>query len=194
MRKSDKVVCSVVGLLGMAAAVLGFIAEAQRVRIQEVRVTLTGCIYPSSFAPVLAITGAVALLLAQVIANSVAGCICCTCGDRNPPNSHRTIAIICLATSWITFAIAFILLIGGAIVTSTHNEDMTSGYYCKVVKSGVFASGAVLALATVALTIVYFIKASIAMNSSQYNPQNHSISMVQPQYKSPNIDVRASKV
>ncbi|XP_057826314.1 protein DESIGUAL 2 [Cryptomeria japonica] len=182
MSKSGTVICSLVGLLGLIAAILGFVAEAKHVRAGEVKMTSSGrCLYPRSPALALGITAAVALLLAQIIVNSVVGCICCLYGNRYPPSSNRTIAVICLVVSWITFAIAFILLMAGAALNDKHNADIrTFGDYCYVVKSGVFAGGAVLALATVTLGIIYFITASAAKSSSECGPQN--IAMAQPQY------------
>eukprot|EP01018_Ginkgo_biloba_P005096 Gb_13562 [translate_table: standard] len=83
----------------------------------------------------------------------------------------------------ITFVIAFVLLLAGAALNDEHNEDArTFGDYCYVVKSGVFAGGGVLSLATVTLGIIYYITAAAVKNSAAWGPQNQSIAMAQPQY------------
>lgn len=183
MNKSGIVICGVVGFLGLLAAVLGFVAEAKHVRANDVTLTPGGtCVYPRSPALALGTTAGLALLIAQVIVNGAVGCICCARGGPYPPSSNRTIAIICLVVSWITFAIAFLLLMAGAALNDKHNADLSSfREFCYVVRSGVFAGGAVLALATVILAIIYYITASAAKKSA-WAPHNQNIAMAQPQH------------
>ncbi|KAH9298510.1 hypothetical protein KI387_030192, partial [Taxus chinensis] len=175
MSKSGMAICATVGLLGLIAAILGFVAEAKHVRGGDVKMTPSGrCIYPRSPALALGVTAALALILAQVIINSAVGCICCARGGLYPPSPNRTIAIICLIVSWITCVIALILLMAGAALNDKHNADIrTFGDYCYVVKSGVFAGGAVLALATVTLAIIYYVTA-IAARNGQRDHQNQN--------------------
>lgn len=183
MKKSDLVICSVVGLLGLVAAALAFAAEANHVRAHDVKVTADGmCLYPRSPALILGTTSGLALLVAQVIVNVSAGCLCCARGGPYRASSNRTIAIICLVVSWITFVIAFFLLLAGAALNSERSANMSTLHnYCYVVKSGVFAGGAVLALATVTLGIFYYITASAVKKSAEWGPQNQNIAMAQPQ-------------
>uniref|UniRef100_A0A0C9RTK4 TSA: Wollemia nobilis Ref_Wollemi_Transcript_13814_1438 transcribed RNA sequence n=1 Tax=Wollemia nobilis TaxID=56998 RepID=A0A0C9RTK4_9CONI len=188
MKRSGIVICGLVGFLGCLAAILGFIAEAKHTRAGDVLMTDSGrCIYPRSPALGLGITAALAIFIAQVIANGAVGCICCARGAPYAPSSNRTIAIICLVVSWITFGIAFILLMSGAALNDRHNAEIrTLGDYCYVVKSGVFAGGALLALATATLAIIYYITASAAKKAEWY-PQNQNIAMAQPQHGQSNI-------
>lgn len=184
MNRSDKIICLVVGFLGLVAAALAFAAEAKHVRADEVSLTQDGtCIYPKSAALQLGIISALALLVAQLIVNISAGCLCCARGGPYRASSNRTIAIICLVVSWITFGIAFILLMAGAALNDQHYANMRNyNNYCYVVKSGVFAGGAVLALATVTLGIFYYITASAVKKSAEWGPRNQNIAMAQPQY------------
>lgn len=86
----------------------------------------------------------------------------------------------------VTFIIAFLLLLTGAALNDQRGEEsMYFGSFCYVVKPGVFSGGAVLALASVALGIVYY----VALSSSKINSepvwgpqqiQNHGIAMGQP--------------
>jgi hypothetical protein len=74
------------------------------------------------------------------------------------------------------------LLTGAALNDQRGEENMYFGSFCYVVKPGVFSGGAVLALASVALAIVYY----VALSSSKgppptfATPQNHGIAMGQP--------------
>lgn len=183
------VICSVVGFLGLVAAALAFAAEAKHIRAGEVSEMTGGrCIYPRSPALPLGTTSGLALLVAQLIVNISAGCLCCARGGPYRASSNRTIAIICLVVSWITFVIAFLLLMAGAALNNQHNTDMrTINGYCYVVKSGVFAGGAVLALATVTLGIFYYITASAVKKSAEWGPQNQNIAMAQPQHGQSNL-------
>lgn len=189
MKKSEKVICTVVGFLGLVAAALAFAAEAKHIRAGEVAPMDDGmCLYPRSPALPLGTTAGLALLVAQVIVNVSAGCLCCARGGPYRASSNRTIAIICLVVSWITFVIAFVLLMAGAALNDQHNASMrTFNGYCYVVKSGVFAGGAVLALATVTLGIFYYITASAVKKSAEWGPQNQNIAMAQPQYGQSNL-------
>ncbi|RXI08162.1 hypothetical protein DVH24_022306 [Malus domestica] len=65
-----------------------------------------------------------------------------------------------------TFVIAFLLLLTGAALNDRHGvESMYFGsYYCYVVKPGVFAGGAILSFACVALGIVYYVILNSAKN------------------------------
>ncbi|KAJ0964428.1 hypothetical protein J5N97_029550 [Dioscorea zingiberensis] len=174
-------VCAAVGFLGLLSAALAFAAEATRVKISDVETTSPGeCIYPKSPALALGLTAAVLLMLAQSIINIVAGCICCK-RHQNSSESNWTLALISFIVSWVTFIIAFLLLLTGAALNDQRGQQNTYfGNYCYVVKPGVFAGGAVLSLASVSLGIVYYVSLSTFNNSIQ--PQsNQGIAMAQPE-------------
>lgn len=183
------VICSVVGFLGLVAAALAFAAEGKHIRAGDVQLLPDGrCRYPRSPALLLGTTSGLALLVAQLIVNISAGCLCCARGGPYRASSNRTIAIICLVVSWITFVIAFLLLMAGAALNNQRNTDWrTFNGYCYVVKSGVFSGGAVLALATVTLGIFYYITASAVKKSAEWGPQNQNIAMGQPQHGPSNL-------
>ncbi|MQM18110.1 hypothetical protein Taro_051098, partial [Colocasia esculenta] len=178
MERKVVVVCTVVGFLGILSAVLGFAAEAKRIKVSDVRTTTTGiCIYPRSPSLALGLAAALALMIAQVIISTVAGCICC----KRHQYSSSTNWTIALA---VTFVIAFLLLLTGAALNDQRGEQrMYLGDYCYVVKPGVFSGGAVLSLASVSLGIIYY----FALHSSKHvepwgAQQNQGIAMGQPQF------------
>ncbi|ERN15629.1 hypothetical protein AMTRI_Chr03g51040 [Amborella trichopoda] len=181
MEKNVMMVCIPAGFLGVVATVLGFAAEAKHVRAADVRMTDTSCIYPRSPALALGLTAAVALMLAQVILNTAAGCICCQRRPQAPSNPNWMIALICFIVSWITFVIAFLLFLAGAALNDQHGDESTYfGGYCFVVKSGVFSGGAILSLSSVALGIIYYVSLSSSKTHESWgNQNNQSIAMTQ---------------
>lgn len=66
-----------------------------------------------------------------------------------------------------TFVFAFFLLLGAAALNDRHGEeDVYFGYYCYVVKPGVFAGGALLSLATVTLGMISYLTLTSAKNNT----------------------------
>ncbi|KAG5558987.1 hypothetical protein RHGRI_008808 [Rhododendron griersonianum] len=101
MEKKAKVICSVVGFLGLLSAVLGFAAEAKRTKASQVQVftAASACIYPSSPASGLGLAAALTLMVAQIIISITTGCFCCR-RHSYLSNSNRRLAIICFVISW----------------------------------------------------------------------------------------------
>ncbi|PIA25884.1 hypothetical protein AQUCO_10500017v1 [Aquilegia coerulea] len=182
MERRVLVVCFIVGFLGILASVLGFAAEAKRIKGSQVQFSAPGiCTYPRSPALGLGLTASVALMIAQAIINVAAGCICCK-RNRHPPKSSWTVALVCFIFSWFTFGIAFLLLLTGAALNDQHGHgSMYFGNYCYVVKPGVFAGGALLSLASATLGILYY----VTLSSVKSHDPNHGIAMSQPQFQPP---------
>ncbi|KAI3704811.1 hypothetical protein L1987_75040 [Smallanthus sonchifolius] len=159
MDRRSIVVCTLVAFLGLLSAILGFVAEATRIKGSQVKFSSPSeCVYPRSPAMALGLTAAIFLMFAQIIINFATGCICCT---RRPHHSspNWTLSLICFVFSWFTFVIAFLLLLSGAALNDEHGEENIyfGSYYCYVVKPGVFAGAASLSLASVVLGIVYYL-------------------------------------
>nr|CAD1830962.1 unnamed protein product [Ananas comosus var. bracteatus] len=138
MERKVVVVCGVVGFLGLLSAALGFAAEGTRVKASDVQTTgADQCIYPRSPALVLGLASAVALMMAQAIINTVAGCICCK-KHPHPSGTNWTVGLISFIVSWVTFIIAFLLLLTGAALNDQRGEEsMYFGSFCYVVKPGI---------------------------------------------------------
>lgn len=182
-RNKGILVCVLVGFLGLLSAVLGYVAEAKRIKGSQVKFSSPSeCVYPRSPALALGLTAAVCLMVAQVIINVATGCICCRRGPQSS-TSHWTLAIVCFVVSWFTFVIAFLLLLTGAALNDEHGEENIyfGSYNCYVVKRGVFAGAASLSLASVALGIIYY---HLTLTATKLNPQTGAgggIVMGQPQ-------------
>ncbi|ONK58904.1 uncharacterized protein A4U43_C08F920 [Asparagus officinalis] len=186
MERRVILVCAAVGFLGLLSAVLGFAAEATRIKASEVQTPRPGeCAYPKTPALGLGLGATVALMIAQAIINTVAGCICCK-RNSQPSDTNWSVALISFIASWITFIIAFLLLLMGAALNDQRgNQNMYFGDYCYVVKPGVFAGGAVLSLASISLGIVYYVVLSLSKSTSAQtwgpSTQNQGIALGQPQ-------------
>ncbi|KAK8593763.1 hypothetical protein V6N13_042667 [Hibiscus sabdariffa] len=189
MERKGLVICSVVAFLGALSAVTGFAAEATRIKASDVKfVSNAQCSYPRSPALGLGLTASAALLVAHIIINVTAGCICCKRTNQNW-NSNRAKALIFYVVSWFTFVIAFLLLLTGSALNDQHGEEsMYFGtYYCYVVKPGVFAGGAVLAIASVVFGIFYYLTLNNAKDTNgpwgnAAVPNQGGIVMGQPQF------------
>ncbi|KAL5724586.1 hypothetical protein ACHQM5_007826 [Ranunculus cassubicifolius] len=183
MERRVLMVCIGVGFLGILAAALAFTAEAKRIKSSEVQFTSLGlCTYPRSPALGLGLAASVVLMIAQMIINVAAGCICCK-RNQHRANPSWTVALVCFVFSWFTFVIAFLLLLTGAALNDQHGQEtMYFGNYCYVVKPGVFVGGAFLSLASVALGILYYLTLSSSKKSGseQWGTQQ-GIAMGQPQ-------------
>ncbi|XP_031255406.1 uncharacterized protein LOC116113395 [Pistacia vera] len=193
MERKVLIVCSFVGFLGLLSAATGFGAEATRIKGSDVDTTdPSQCSYPRSPALGLGLTAAVSLMIAQITINVATGCICCRRGPH-PSQSNWTIALVCFVVSWFTFVIAFLLLLTGAALNDQHGEESMyfGSYYCYVVKPGVFAGGAVLSLASVALGILYYLTLNSVKNNNSNlwgnssGPHEGGIAMGQPQFPPP---------
>ncbi|XP_042419332.1 uncharacterized protein LOC122007867 isoform X2 [Zingiber officinale] len=164
LRMDRKVVAVCVGVafLGLLSAALAFAAEATRTQASDVQTEDGLCIYPKSPALVL-------------------GCICCK-KHSGPPNTNWTIGLISFIASWVSFILAFLLLLTGAALNDQRSQEMMYFGYCYVVKPGVFAGGAVLSLASIALGIVYYVALSSQNAQICDTQQNQGIAMGNPQF------------
>ncbi|KAE9464612.1 hypothetical protein C3L33_03450, partial [Rhododendron williamsianum] len=138
----------------------------------QIKISSSTCIYPSGPALGLALSAAVALMIAQIIV--------------------REVLIIFFIECRITFINAFRLFLSGAVLNRHHvNEYFDSTSYCFAVRPGVFAGAAVLSLATVVLGIVCY----LALDSAKINnnpwggtaaaPNQSGIAMGYPQFPPP---------
>ncbi|KAJ7570609.1 hypothetical protein O6H91_01G128000 [Diphasiastrum complanatum] len=123
------------------------------------------CFYPKSPALELGLTAATFLLFTQLVINVAGGCMCCAKGSTS--NSAKSVAILALILSWITFFNGFMLLLAGATLNSEHQADYhRADGECFIVKPGIFAGGALLTLTTAAVGIIYYLAISTVKNES----------------------------
>ncbi|KAJ9555384.1 hypothetical protein OSB04_009998 [Centaurea solstitialis] len=147
--------CAVVAVLGIISAAAGFAGEATKVKANEVLAVGGSCVYPSSPALALGIIAAVFTIINRIyISVTFGGCSCC----RNDPNS-TPISKLLAVLSWVATVIAVCLLLAAAGLNNKEGGQVDSyGYYtCYVVKPGIFAAGAILALLSAVFGIAAYI-------------------------------------
>ncbi|PKU81884.1 hypothetical protein MA16_Dca003901 [Dendrobium catenatum] len=109
------------------------------------------CRYPDSPTVFLGLASAIAVVIAQATISIIAGCICCK-RNANTSDTNWTVALISFVASWITFIIAFLLLLTGVALNDLKSVDQNNfDDYCYIVKPGVFSGGAIFSLASVSL-------------------------------------------
>ncbi|KAG4189451.1 hypothetical protein ERO13_A08G223464v2 [Gossypium hirsutum] len=131
-------------LLGIISVFTGFGAEITRVKASQVEIDWYGdCSYPKSPAHVLGLVSAATLLTAKIIMDTATGCAHWERTNQSP-NYNRNKAILLYITSWITFIVAIVLLLKGAVSKDQNDQaiERNDMYYCPVVKAGIFAVGA----------------------------------------------------
>ncbi|KAJ3694014.1 hypothetical protein LUZ60_009494 [Juncus effusus] len=159
MERKVKVVCAIVGFLGLLSVSLAFAGEGTKVTLNDVQKDNSGqCMYPRSPAEYLGFISALCLLIAQIFINTAAGCFCCK-RRAHSSGSKRVVALICFLVSWVTFVLGFLILLAAAAFNDKHYKNGLNDYnnYCVVLKSGVFSGGAILSLATIILGLAYYI-------------------------------------
>ncbi|TYI71103.1 hypothetical protein E1A91_D08G271000v1 [Gossypium mustelinum] len=168
------ILCFVVALLGMISAGAGFAAAVTRVKASQVKLDS----FRQSY-----IISAATILMAQIIINVATGCFCCI---RRTAEPHFTRAFCFYIISWITFIIGMGLLLAGAALNDRHDEVIVKngGYYCYVIKPGVFATGAVLAAVSSIFGVFYYqtLNSKEKGTSNVEIPNQGGIVMAQPQF------------
>ncbi|KAK9732482.1 hypothetical protein RND81_04G003100 [Saponaria officinalis] len=194
MNTKSVVVCSFVIFFGLLSTLLGFLAEAKRIKDSQVKVESGHvCSYPGSPAYGLGVTSAICLLLARLIINHQTGSFCCCRRHTITYTStlHWTVSALCCIVSCFTFVVAFILLLGGAVLNSKSGAlqvyfESDGTYSCYVVGTGVFAVASALSFASVTFGILYLLTISSAKNvnspfNSTTSPDQGGIAMGEPQ-------------
>lgn len=179
MERLDFFICSVVAFFGLAAAVLGFVAEAVRIPAHA-KAQLIGdgktCLYPKTAAKFYGTGSLLALLVAQVIVN-VAACWICR-GTQYRSNWKKALVIICSLFSWIAFLFAIGLLMNGIIWSAERKTSTTfSNGKCLFKRPAKdFLGGGFLALASITFGIFYYILTS-RIKKLEKQMQNQNIAM-----------------
>ncbi|XP_078148336.1 uncharacterized protein LOC144543802 isoform X1 [Carex rostrata] len=189
MDKQVLYVSLVSGFLGLLSVILGFTAEVTKINATDIYIGVYHCYYPSSPAFGTAIAAVLLLVLAQILVTAFGGCCGCCKKDPTAPvvlGTKRTLALVFVVISWITFAISVILFILGAENNGTGNQTTSlDNGYCYTVKPGIFAGAAICALFTMTFSITSYILLNPAIDPAskptgvQYA---NGIAMATPQF------------
>ncbi|TVU19532.1 hypothetical protein EJB05_35684, partial [Eragrostis curvula] len=123
MRTGEIVVSVAVGILGVASAVLGIIAEATKLTPNDIEVSRTQCVHPANPAFELALCALLLLLVAQIIHTAAGGCCGCCRPRTGASQPKRVGGIVASVLSWIAALSAGALYLQGAVLNAplTHN-------------------------------------------------------------------------
>ncbi|KAI3792523.1 hypothetical protein L2E82_06405 [Cichorium intybus] len=160
--------CAVVAVLGIVSAATGFAGELTRVKASDIYIVGDSCVYPSSPALALGIISAVFTIITRIyISVTFGGISCC----RNDPNS-TPISKLLYVFSWIASVIAVVLLLAAAGLNNKEGGEVDLyGYLtCYVVKPGIFAAGAVLALLSAVFGIAAYVTLASATQTTTSPP------------------------
>ncbi|CAD6333717.1 unnamed protein product [Miscanthus lutarioriparius] len=145
----------VVGLFGLASAVLGFIAERTKLTGHDIDIDVyTGeCDYPANPAYLLAPIAIPLLAVAMIIASLAGGCCGCCRPRHGASESKRVIGIVCAVLSWIAALIAGVIYANGV----AWNLPVTRyDAWCRLLRDGYLRTAALLSLAATALAITSY--------------------------------------
>ncbi|XP_076905697.1 protein MODIFYING WALL LIGNIN-1-like [Bidens hawaiensis] len=184
--------CAIAAVLGVISAATGFAGEATRVKASDVFIYDDSCVYPSSPALALGIVSAVFTIITRIyISVSFGGAGCC----RTDPNS-TPISKLLFVLSWVASVIAVILLLTAAGLNNRQGGEVDAyGYIaCYVVKPGIFAAGAILALLSAVFGIAAYITlappsqtnaypvVAIPMGTANVDPEKNPVPFPPQQY------------
>nr|GEX19368.1 hypothetical protein CTI12_AA593210 [Tanacetum cinerariifolium] len=152
----------VVAVLGIISAATGFAAEATATKSSDVYIEDDTCVYPSSPALALGFISIIFAIITRIyVSVTFGGCSCC----RKDDSYSTMIPKILYILSWVASVVAVVLLLAAATLNNEAGGDADSyGYVitCYVVKPGIYAAGAVLAL----LSAVFGVAAYITLLSA----------------------------
>nr|XP_043618602.1 uncharacterized protein LOC122590082 [Erigeron canadensis] len=176
MERKMVVSCAIVAVLGIISAATGFAGEATRIKDSDVYLEDGLCVYPSSPALALGfIAGVFAIITRIYISLTFGGSNCC---HRDDPNS-ALVSKSLYALSWIASVAAVVLLLAAATLNDKEEGGEVDSYgystSCYVVKPGIFAAGAVLALFSAVFGIAGYVLAFTKTTTN--NPHNIDLSM-----------------
>ncbi|XP_071727656.1 uncharacterized protein [Rutidosis leptorrhynchoides] len=160
-------VCGIIAVLGIVSTVMGFVAEADRVKISKVYIVEFSCVYPHSSSFELGIVAAIFTLINRIFIFVLVGSCCRSCVLTSTPFSSLFNIL-----SWITSFVAVFLLLEAAMLTNREGGEIDSNGIttCYVVKPGIFGAGAVLSFLSAIFGIVAYISVSLTMQTT-LNPE-----------------------
>lgn len=180
MRRGNAIALSAAAaaVLGTLAVAFSFIAYATRIKAEDVNISSDGyCIYPSSRAFGLGIVAALFLLIEQTVISAGTGCFCCA-GSRCPSTCGGITAVIFFVISWLTFVIAFLGLISGALINSGSflataypgNNKGNEGIVCYNINqdsnSSLFLGAAFWSILSIVLGLISYITFKLSRGNS----------------------------
>ncbi|KAJ1279900.1 hypothetical protein BS78_04G190700 [Paspalum vaginatum] len=200
MQKRVVLVTAAAAALGVAAVVLGFIAESAKSK-SFVGYIRERCVYRRTAALACGIAAALLALAAVALVTAATGCFGRYGGGAT---GRRRVAVARLSgLAWVLVVVAAALFLYGAAMNRGGTRGLSASrprvrrygpyyyyYGCAVLRSGVFASASIIAAAATACAIAAYVYLQKADETApvvlgQYAAQGGGVAMGQPQWAQP---------
>ncbi|KAK7328026.1 hypothetical protein VNO77_22120 [Canavalia gladiata] len=163
-------ICILVMVMDIVAGILGIQAEIVQNKEKHMRVWIFECRYPSYEAFKLGLAAATLLALAHVIANLLAGCICVWSKQQyQSATANRQLAVTFLIFSWIALAVAFSMLIIGALSNSRSRKS------CGILNHHFLSIGGILCFIHGFFTVPYYVSATATKREEKRQQENNPV-------------------
>jgi hypothetical protein len=131
------------------------------------------CAYTKDTATGLAASALVFLLIGQVVITAATRCFCCGKATYRP-GFGRVCSVLLLIFSWLSFIIAEVFLLTGAVLNNNRTiGQLDQGVYsvddafCRHVKKAIFAVGVAFSFLAILSSIVYYVLQAGARSKEQ---------------------------
>ncbi|CAN6552869.1 unnamed protein product [Malus baccata var. baccata] len=169
VKNATPLICLSVLIMDVVAGILGIQAEIAQNKVHHLKVWIFECKDPSYQAFKLGLAAAVILAVAHVIGNLLGGCICISSKeDYQKATANKQLAIASLILSWITLAVAFSLLIAGAM------SNRKSRKSCGLSHHRVLSIGGILCFFHGLFIIAYYVSAKATFKEGKPKPSTPS--------------------
>ncbi|KAM1008763.1 hypothetical protein ACFX2J_005131 [Malus domestica] len=169
VKNATPLICLSVLIMDVVAGILGIQAEIAQNKVHHLKVWIFECKDPSYQAFKLGLAAAVILAVAHVIGNLLGGCICISSKeDYQKATANKQLAIASLILSWITLAVAFSLLIAGAM------SNRKSRKSCGLSHHRVLSIGGILCFFHGLFIIAYYASAKATFKEGKPKPTTPS--------------------
>ncbi|KAM1005042.1 hypothetical protein ACFX2C_005173 [Malus domestica] len=169
VKNATPLICLSVLIMDVVAGILGIQAEIAQNKVHHLKVWIFECRDPSYQAFKLGLAAAVILSVAHVIGNLLGGCICISSKeDYQKATANKQLAVASLILSWITLAVAFSLLIAGAM------SNRKSRKSCGLSHRRVLSIGGILCFFHGLFIIAYYVSAKATFKEGKPKPTTPS--------------------
>lgn len=177
---ASTIVIIIVFVLDLIAFGLGIGAEQRRATGHYVNsgdeTQTQWCQYDSDIATGLAAGALLFLLTAQLLVSIFSRCLCC--GNSLKPGAARAFAVIFFILNWLSFLVAAICFVAGAVQNAKHiryisSELTTDKPTCSAIRKDTFAAGVAFTFFTFLLSVGYYLCWSRATEGSWKNQYNN---------------------
>ncbi|XP_062221081.1 uncharacterized protein LOC133920480 [Phragmites australis] len=198
MKKRVVLVSAAAAVLGLAAAILGFVAEGTKsnafVGIDELR-----CVYRRTPALGCGVVAALFALAGLSIVTAASGCFGRFGGDAPAPGPRRSTAVKLSAVAWVLVAVAVVMFLFGAsrnvggtrdlpVSGSGRRYSRTYYYGCTVLKNGVFSTASIASALATGCAIAAYVYLQPSHETAPGQGQfvgSPGVAMGQPQWSQP---------